>query len=188
MSMLRTPFRCACAAILLLIGVAQAHAASITVTTPAVPTITPSGSPDSFSLNAGSNTFNVPTGVPTTVGYQTGDFFVAFSAFNGVTFPFSYTEDVTINGDTQAIVFTGGILVTPSVDTLSINGVSPLLFAGSTVVFQPLDVSVPANTAGTFAFTEQANITSLPVPEPASLALFGLGLMGVGFVRRRKAS
>jgi hypothetical protein len=42
------------------------------------------------------------------------------------------------------------------------------------------------NTTGTFSFSGAS--AAIGVPEPASLALFGAGLLGLGMVRRRKQS
>ena len=50
-------------------------------------------------------------------------------------------------------------------------------FVGSTLVADP---------TLSFAVTENGNPLSFTVPEPATIALFGIGLAGLGFSRRRK--
>ena len=185
MAVSRILYRTALAAAVMLGVLEHAQAAPITITTLGVTLTTPAGSPDGFSLDPSTNTVNLPAAVPTVVGFQTGTFYAQYSPFNGVTFPFSFLENITINGDTESVAFTGGILVTNAVDTLTFNPGATRLFDGMSVLFEPLSLSVPANTQASFAFTEQAMVTS--VPEPSTLGLLGLGLAGVGFFRRRKA-
>lgn len=186
MSMSRTIVRTAIATVLLAGVMAQAHASLITIATGGTGSVTPPGSPDSFTLNATTSTYNVPAGVPTTVNFQTGTFNAVYSPYDNVTFPFSFTENVTINGNTQSVLFTGGINVTYALDTLTFNTGAVQNFGGMSVQFQPLSLSVPANTQGGFRFTQQAIIKS--VPEPATLGLLGLGLAAIGFSRRRKTA
>lgn len=59
-------------------------------------------------------------------------------------------------------------------------------FATFTVAIQDL-VAVSAQYASTFATYEVTEV-SAPIPEPGILALFGLGLLGLGVTRRRTFS
>ncbi|NKB59780.1 MAG: PEP-CTERM sorting domain-containing protein [Alphaproteobacteria bacterium] len=55
--------------------------------------------------------------------------------------------------------------------------------AQSSVVGQGFDVEVIVNADGTFAGGDVAG-----VPEPGTLALFSLGLVGIGAIRRLRNS
>ena len=89
-------------------------------------------------------------------GFVVTDVFTGIAAFTGL----------SINGATNMAGF-DATRISFTADTISVNW-QGLSFNANTIV--SLDI----------------NAARAPVPEPTTLALFGLGLAGLGFARRRK--
>lgn len=116
----------------------------------------------------------------------------------------------TVNGTTELTRFGGGIFNLVSIDLAELNGnaiagvtftangghtqtftLDGNAFGAETFIFDPEFLGVNSVTwvqQSPFHQFDNIIVNTTSVPEPVSIALFGLSLAGVGFVRKRKTA
>jgi hypothetical protein len=125
--------------------------------------------------------FDVTCSTCTTAAGGTGATFGAFV--------FDLVVDDTTDGGTQTFIGTssGGTLFTDN-STVTITWTPATLVYGSTTFTPPAIAGINAPSGGFQITTLQGTISSNTVPEPATLGMLGAGLLGLGFIaRKRKA-
>jgi hypothetical protein len=124
-------------------------------------------------------------------------FITGFTGVNsGGTYSFSFSQALTINGQTQILNLLGSIDIGSTVDTIHILSSAPLVFDFNTyslaVNVLPTDIVGPGHDGGVFCSVLKAEFTVMakdcsPVAEPATLTLLGLGMAGIAAkIRKRR--
>jgi len=182
--------RIALAFAMLLCGLEQTQAAFVSISAAGAGPLALAPSADKVELVAENTGYNVASNVPTVVYLQDALITIGNSGSLSTVINFAQSQNITVNGDTQAVSFSGTATITPSLDSFVLDESIVYTFAGN-VLFKVLGGAISFNQFGTFTVELFAEITAdnvnVVVPEPASMAMWGFGALGLTLAARRKS-
>jgi hypothetical protein len=164
------------------VAASPAAAAPVTIVSGGVGPQTIAPSNDVITLDAGTASLSTGSGG----GFQKGDLLIGNSPIPDQNISFTLSDTLTINGVTKTIVINAVDEVTTGPDTLVISAGAPTQFGNVVFTLDALTVAGNGTVGQDIAFTLKDDLAA--VPEPGTLALFGTALVGLGMMRRRKAS